>query len=112
MSATTGMAEDKTLGARHRIRPAAMLNFMSANGDWDFAGDYRYGVWVSGVRKGSCDGNRCRVRGGLFRGVRFSRYNKVESVRNRAFYILLRSLGPLNELNVLISRAINRCKAQ
>ena len=67
MSARTGMAEDKTLGARHRVRPAAMMNFMSVNCEWDLAGDYKYGVGISGVQKGSCDGNRCRVRDGLFR---------------------------------------------
>lgn len=44
------MAEDKTLGARHRVRPAAMMNFMSVNCEWDLAGDYRYGFGVSGVR--------------------------------------------------------------
>ena len=51
MSATTGMAEDKTLGARHRVMPAAMMNFMSANGEWEFAGDYRYGVGFLGYEK-------------------------------------------------------------
>lgn len=32
VSVTAGMAEDKTMGAKERARPAATMNFMFANG--------------------------------------------------------------------------------